>query len=231
MRRSPFLIILLVILSAALALLLLRGNVPEDGLGGGRIAQLIGLVAILLFLVFRAGGAVGLGRTIRYTIVWAAILGLVLVGYTYRYELGDVVARVTGEVVPGRPVVQTSNDEVVVTRVRGGHFVVATSLNNATVDMMVDTGASVVTLTPEDARLAGIRTRELDYRVPVQTANGTTLAAPVVLDRVMIGPIVRRNVAALVTAPGMLEQSLLGLNFLSSLDSYTFSGGRLILRP
>ncbi|MGD9740009.1 MAG: TIGR02281 family clan AA aspartic protease [Bauldia sp.] len=231
MRRSPFFTILLVLLGATLLLLLVRPGGDVLGMDAGRFAQLALLAIILLFLVFQFGGAIGLGRTLRFAFLWAIILGVVLIGYTYRDELGDIARRVGGEIVPGQPMVQTATEEVVISRMRGGHFVAATRINNATIDMMIDTGASVVTLTPEDARLAGITTRQLDYRVPVQTANGMTMAAAVVIDRIMIGGIERRRVAALVTQPGMLETSLLGLNFLSSLRSYTFTGGRLILSP
>jgi aspartyl protease family protein len=65
----------------------------------------------------------------------------------------------------------------------------------------------------------------------VQTANGATLAAAVVIDRLAIGSIERRRVAALVAQPGMLDQSLLGLNFLNSLQSFTVSGRQMILTP
>ena len=96
--------------------------------------------------------------------------------------------------------------------------------------MIVDTGASTIVLTPEDATAAGIDIGGLTYRVPVITANGRTMAARVRLNAVAIGPLDRKDVDALVAQPGALTQSLLGMSFLSRLRSYEFSGDFLTLR-
>ena len=96
--------------------------------------------------------------------------------------------------------------------------------------MIVDTGASTIVLTPEDAKSAGIDIDGLTYRVPVITANGRTVAARVRLNEVAIGPLDRKQVDALVAQPGALTQSLLGMSFLSRLRSYEFSGDFLTLR-
>ncbi|MGV8840103.1 MAG: TIGR02281 family clan AA aspartic protease [Bauldia sp.] len=236
MRRSPFLWILLCIIGVAMALLLLRDRAPlGSDLDGGRIAQLVVLGIILVVALFGAIGRGALGQSLRYAVIWGLVIAVLLVGWTFRSELEWVVQRVQGELFPGTAVVATDpatgKEQVVVSRQRGGHFVLVATLNTAPIEMMVDTGASVVTLTPGDARLAGIETRNLVYRVSVQTANGSALAAPVILDSITIGSIERRRVAALVTQEGMLETSLLGLNFLSSLSSYTFAGGQLLLSP
>ena len=87
----------------------------------------------------------------------------------------------------------------------------------------------MVVLTATDARKAGIDTRGLAFDVPVATANGSALAAEIRLDQVAVGPIVMRNVPALVARPGALEESLLGMSFLERLKSYTVERGRLIL--
>ena len=96
--------------------------------------------------------------------------------------------------------------------------------------MIVDTGASSIVLTPEDARAAGIDVDEMTFRVPVLTANGRTMAARIWLEDVAIGPRDRTRVEALIAQPGALSQSLLGMSFLSRLRSYEFSGDYLTLR-
>ena len=54
----------------------------------------------------------------------------------------------------------------------------------------------------------------------------------VIIDALSVGPIERRDVPALVAPPGSLDQSLLGMSFLDTLDSYTISGDRrLTLSP
>ncbi len=234
-RTSPFIWLVLGILGVALVLLLRRhesGSIAD--LANNRFAQAAGLVALLVFVSVGVIGRGSFGRTIRYALIWGLILVVILVGYTYRTELEIVAQRVMAEVFPGQPAIQTDEkgDRVVINRgPRSTHFSVVVEVNNAPIEMVVDTGASVVTLTVEDARLAGIVTRRLRYVVTVSTANGIARAAPVTLDRLAIGPIEQRRVVALVAEEGMLETSLLGLNFLNSLSSFTISGNQMTLTP
>ncbi len=96
--------------------------------------------------------------------------------------------------------------------------------------LMLDTGASTVVLKPADAVKAGIDVNNLSYSMAVRTANGTTYAAPVRLDKISIGPIVVQDVEALVAKPGNLNESLLGMSFLRRLRSFDFSGEYVTLR-
>jgi aspartyl protease family protein len=64
----------------------------------------------------------------------------------------------------------------------------------------------------------------------VHTANGTTFAAPVRLRSIAVGPIELRDVEALVTKPGSLNENLLGMSFLRRLRSYEVSKEFLTLR-
>ena len=94
---------------------------------------------------------------------------------------------------------------------------------------LFDTGASAVVLTAEDARRAGVETSRLVFDVPVATANGAAMAAETRLDQIAVGPIVMRNVPAMVARRGALDGSLLGMSFLERLKSYTVEHDRLIL--
>jgi aspartyl protease family protein len=96
--------------------------------------------------------------------------------------------------------------------------------------MLVDTGASTVVLKSVDAQKLGIDVEKLRYTVPVQTANGTTYAASVKIKGLAVGPIWINEVDALVSKPGTLKDSLLGMTFLNRLRSYEFSGDFLTLR-
>ena len=64
----------------------------------------------------------------------------------------------------------------------------------------------------------------------MMTANGRALAAPVTLERVVVGDIEMRRVRALVAKPGALGADLLGMSFLERLGSYEVRGDRLTLR-
>lgn len=233
-RSSPFLWLVAGIFVVAFVLLLARDDAGAlSGISDNRLIQAIGLTAILAFVVSGVIGHGPFGRMMRYALIWALILVVALVGYTYRAEIETAAERVLAEVFPGDPVVETADDgSVVITRPRRStHFSVTALVQNAPVEMLIDTGASVITLTVEDARLAGISTRNLRYDVTVSTANGQARAAPVTLDIVAIGPIEQRRVVALVAEPGMLETSLLGLNFLNNLSSFTIAGDELTLKP
>jgi aspartyl protease family protein len=222
----------------ALAAMLLVSN--ESGMIAGLDSNTFGYVALLITLaVFVGGGVLGTyrgraGAMLRDAVTWFALgLGLVTI-YAYREDLVPIAARVVGELMPGSAMtVEQSSGGLTEVRIRrrlDGHFTAKVRVNGKPVSMIVDTGATSIVLTPEDAEKAGIDTKALTYRVPVLTANGRAMAARIHLEKVAIGPLDRKDVEALIAQPGALTQSLLGMSFLSRLRSYEFSGDFLTLR-
>ena len=172
-----------------------------------------------------------LGELVRALVFWVMIAILLAVGYSYRFELEAMSERVLSELLISRPANRPGPHATVqVARARGGDFSVRVEVNGARVPMLVDTGASSVVLTVEAARIAGLPVDLLKYDVPIETASGRAQAAAVVLDRVAVGNIVERSVPALVSAPGVLKTSLLGMSFLNRLESFEVRGGQLVLR-
>jgi aspartyl protease family protein len=112
----------------------------------------------------------------------------------------------------------------------GGHFYVESTVNGSQMRMMIDTGATVVALTKDDARRIGFYPSSSDFNLTISTANGNVRAAPVVLKEVTIGEISVRNVVAVVQPDNLMRESLLGMSFLSKLSHFEISGGRLVLR-
>lgn len=228
----------------ALGLLIVAGAVLVLNHDAGTIAgfdnsDFAGIVAGVALLVFLGGSMLSgyRGRftgAVRDAVFWG-VLGLALItGYSYRDQVMPIVHRIGGELIPGIPVtVETGIPDstgVRISKQADGHFLARTNTNGAKVNMIVDTGASTVVLKPADATRAGIKLDGLSYTVPVRTANGTAFAARVRLHNVSIGPVTVDNVEALVTKPGALHESLLGMSFLSRLRSYEFSGDFLTLR-
>jgi aspartyl protease family protein len=125
--------------------------------------------------------------------------------------------------------VSTAPRTVTVRKDRRGHFQVEASINGRRMDLMVDTGASVIALTRRDAQRIGLNPAPRDFTAEVRTANGTVRAAPARLDAVEISGIVVRDVTALVVPDEALSENLLGLSFLSRLRRYEYSDGRLVL--
>ena len=108
-----------------------------------------------------------------------------------------------------------------------------TSMSNAEINarpvhLMVDTGATVVALRQSDAVSAGIRLMPGDFTNPVQTANGTTMAAETEIDSIMVEDIEVQRIRALVLPDDQLSISLLGASFLNGLERYEVADGTLI---
>lgn len=110
-----------------------------------------------------------------------------------------------------------------------GHYWASANVDGAHVRFMVDTGASTVALTYRDAQRIGLNPDRLDYRWTIRTAGGEVKGASVLLNSIQIGRVEVENVEAMVLRDG-LNQSLLGMSFLSELESYEFRRGNLILR-
>ena len=113
---------------------------------------------------------------------------------------------------------------------KGGHFVVRAEINNTPILALIDTGASAVALSHEDAEAVGLNTFALDYTIPVATANGVVKAAPVTLRRIEIDGVVVRDVKAWVMPKGALRGTLMGMSFLSHLSGFSVDDGKLTLK-
>src|SRR5208337_2021049 len=226
------------LLAVSIVLYVLTGEGDTiAGLPRDDFPRVAGLLSLLIFLMagaarLTAGKA---AQALKALGSWMAI-GLVLVAlYAYRAELGEVRDRVVQELRPGSVQTVSSGNSgrgavVTIRKTGDGHFIAWTQVNGRSIRMIVDTGASTVVLRPEDARKVGIQVGTLDYSVPVETANGRAFAARVKLERVSLGELTLEKVEALVTRPGALQQSLLGMSFLSRLRSYEFSGNKLLMK-
>ena len=111
-----------------------------------------------------------------------------------------------------------------------GHYWAEADVNGRRVRFLVDTGASAVALTLEDARRLGIDTAGLDYDFGVQTASGQARAAHVKLDSIAVAGARVNDVEAFVIEEG-LESSLLGMTYLGRLSRFEATRTALILRP
>jgi aspartyl protease family protein len=193
------------------------------------------VIAALTFSTLSLGHRYGALKAVRDLCFWSFMLLAMVAGYSYRDDLLALGLRVASEIAPPgsalRADTQTEGEKAVRIRRRpDGHFIARADLNGMVLTMLVDTGASTVVLRPADAQKIGIDVDKLRYSVPVQTANGTTYAAPVKLRRIAVGSIVFTEVDALVSKPGALRDSLLGMSFLNRLRSYEFSGDFLTLK-
>lgn len=165
----------------------------------------------------------------KHALVWIVIALVLVLGYSYRHDLTTIANRVGSELMPSMPVV-VEGDNVELRASDGGHFQADARVNGARVRLLVDTGATMLALAPDDAERAGYNLDALSFDRPVNTANGRTYVALVRLDDVEIGTIRVENITATVHRDG-LHTSLLGMNLLDRLSGFERRGDRLILRP
>lgn len=117
-----------------------------------------------------------------------------------------------------------------VLRAADGHYWAEAEIAGRAVRVMVDTGASVVVLTPADAARLGLKLTPADFSGTVITASGPVRAAPVRLEAVAVAGARVAAVEALVVEQG-LPHSLLGMSYLGRLSSFSATPAGLTLRP
>lgn len=154
----------------------------------------------------------------------AALWGLIFVGVIAAVGLwGDIRQASTF-----RPTISEETGEISVPREPDGHYYLTLDINDTPVRFVIDTGATDMVLTKEDAEAVGIDLENTNFLGTAQTANGSVKVASVYLDSVRIGQFTDREVRASVN-DGEMKTSLLGMNYLHRFDRIEISGGQLVL--
>lgn len=183
----------------------------------------------LIYLVLLGAAVMGwfiaenrgnLGKNVRMALAW----GMIFLGVVAGYGLWEDVR---GDVLPRQAVVENGG-AIEVPRSPDGHFHLTLRLNGEPVEFLVDTGASDVVLSLDDARRAGLDPDQLAFLGSARTANGNVRTAFATLDTVSIGPATFENVRVAVNG-GEMRGSLLGMTFLRQFDRLEISDGRLRL--
>lgn len=160
----------------------------------------------------------------------AVLIGASIGGTYYLAGNTDVEdAVIEADVVVPRQAAPLSRGSVVSIPRTNGQFFAQGRVNSGSVRFLIDTGASTVALTLEDARRAGVDINRLVYNRAVDTANGRTMASEVILKEVRIGGVRVTNVRALVLAEG-LHVSLLGMTYLGELQKVEVMPNQMVLR-
>lgn len=214
---------------AGLAIFLLNRVFPstDTPLGDPALVQTLGFLALassgLLFV-----RQFNLKQTVRKVLIWVAVGGVLIIGFSFQNELGDLGLRLRSNLVPGYPV-QTGDHELTLSEGEGGHFTVYGAIDGTRIRFLIDTGATDIVLDPSDAQRLGIDLDRLKFDRPFGSANGIGYGAKAVVARLAVGPIQFSNIEVSINKTEM-GASLLGMAFLKRLKSYSVSGGKLILR-
>lgn len=195
---------------------------------GDQTAQVVGAVMMLVLVGSSLmARRLPISQVARMVAGWLLIFALVLVGYSYRVDLNSVVQRVTGDLLGERG--QTVGGTLRVPMAPDGHFWVRARVDGEDVRFLIDSGATTTALTAKTAAAAGL---QIDQGLPIaiNTANGMVEAQRTRITRLSLGPIVSKDMAAVVS-PAFGDTNVLGMNFLSSLAGWRVEGGTLILEP
>jgi aspartyl protease family protein len=196
---------------------------------GDQTVQVLGAVMMLTLvgssLLTRR---LAIGQAARMVAGWLLIFAAVLVGYSYRFELNAVVQRVAGDLLGERG--QTVGGTLRVPMAPDGHFWVRARINGHEQRFLIDSGATTTALSADAAEAAELEVERGGFPIMINTANGTVQAKRTTIDRLTMGPIVAKDMAAVVS-PAFGDMNVLGMNFLSSLDSWRVEGRTLILVP
>lgn len=162
----------------------------------------------------------GIGRVLQQGAIWAFLF----LGVIALFGMWDDIR----QTVAPRQTVFTEDQRVELPRQADGHFYVTAGINGTAVDFVVDTGATHMVLTPEDAARIGLDPDDLIYSGSARTANGIVRTAPVRLEAVDLGGITDENVRAFVNSADM-DQSLMGMSYLQRFSRLEITRDTMIL--
>ena len=180
----------------------------------------------LLVIVLVGSGLVAsrmpLGQTLKMALAWVGIFAVGFVGFSFRHDVTDLFS----SRVLGRAVVEGGT--VRIPMADDGHFWVDARINGKPARLMVDSGATITTLSQASAE----RT-DVDLTSPrstiVMTANGPLEVQRARVSSISVGNIVVEDLSVHV-APGE-DLNVIGMNFLSRLSRWSVEGRWLILQP
>lgn len=192
-------------------------------MSGDDYARLFYLLLLLAFIVgfalWRRRGVRG-GRALQQALIWLGIFASFVVLYGQR----DILNR---ELFP-REARQVDPQTIALNRTPAGSFLTMATVNGVRVRFLIDTGATDIVLTMEDAARAGFDHDALRFTGRASTANGTVRTADVTLDTLEFAGRVDHDIPASVNE-GELGVSLLGMAYLNRFDRIEIRGDRMLL--
>ena len=168
-----------------------------------------------------------LGQSLKMVLAWLLIFGAAFVVFTLKDDFIALGNRTLAELRGGN-VVETDGAEIRIRRSDDGHFWVDAEINGRPARFLVDSGATVTTLTSATAEQVGISPAG-GFGVLIDTANGSTLVDRGQAERIRLGPIERSDLAVHISR-GAGGLNVLGMNFLSTLSSWGVEGRTLRLK-
>lgn len=183
------------------------------------------LVSLLASITFN--NHLKISTLLKQALIWLLIALLLIVVYSYRHNLHQITQRISSELLPSKAR-KVGDRKIAIKASDNGHFYVDLKINKVPIRFMIDTGASDVSMSAQDAKRANINTKNLSYFKQYQTANGIITGAISNAKEIEITGIIFNNVAVSISQSD-IKTPLLGISFLKKFKKYEFYQDQLIL--
>ena len=197
---------------------------PTTGYDWQQLAIYAVVAAVVIMLLQRIPVIGGLIRAAISVALLAFLIFILLQQAPYQPTLSGFAQKL------GLDNQQVVGKEVRVRMGSDGHFWANATINGVERRMLIDSGATVTAISSDTAERAGVEAGAGLTPVILRTANGAAAARTGSIDELRIGNIVARNLKV-VTSPGLGNLDVLGMNFLSQLQSWRVEGRTLVLVP
>lgn len=199
-------------------------------MSGGDTASLI-YSLLLLVLVGSAlvSRSLPIGQTLKMAMGWVGIFALIFLLVSFRPEMKLIWNRVIGELglsheptVAGSPMTLRKRND--------GHFWVDAEVNGRSVAFMIDSGATYTAMSARTASEAGVKPDAFPMKTILNTANGMVEADRATIADLRVGSLEMKD-HPVVVSEAFGNTNVLGMNFLSELESWRVEGDSMILTP
>ena len=188
-----------------------------------------GLMLLVLVGSALVSRALPIGQTLKMALGWVGIFALIFLLVSFRPEMKLIWQRITGELgLASAPAI--SGEPMTLRQSEDGHFWVTAEVNGHAVRFLIDSGATFTALSAKAARDAGVESGGFGLRTVIETANGAVEAERGEIADLRVGSLAMRN-HKVVIADAFGDTNVLGMNFLSELESWRVEGGSMILVP
>ncbi len=199
-------------------------NVDDGG------SLIYGIGGLLLVISALAARRLPLGTLSKMILSWMVIFALLFIFISYRFELKQVWSHLEADLAG------TSNQQQIGKQVRlqrgdDGHFSAVLNVNGSAIPFLVDTGATMTSMSSKSAEAAKVVVDRSSYPMIVETANGTVKDWRAKLSLVSLENIVLQDHSILISDSMADDQNFLGMNFLNELSSWRVEGDVMVLVP
>ena len=151
------------------------------------------IIYSLVLIVFLSMGLIGrknlkIQTMLKYAILWFLIIMVIVSLYSYRDHFNEFKNRVISEINPSKAR-KLSENQIIIKAADDHHFYLKTTINDQEIIFMIDTGASDIVMSTDDAKKIGIDIDKINFNKRYQTANGVVFGGSTKIDKIIIADV------------------------------------------